>query len=57
MKQEVLILGAGPAGISCAYELGQKRISAVVVERHDRAGGPRKEYFPAAENPGTLGGL
>ena len=38
MKVNV-ILGAGPAGVSCAYELAQHGTAATVIERHDRVGG------------------
>jgi protoporphyrinogen oxidase len=36
---ELIILGAGPSGLSCAYELGQRGIKTVVLERHDKVGG------------------
>jgi thioredoxin reductase (NADPH) len=36
---ETLIIGAGPAGLSCALELTQANISCVVIERSDRPGG------------------
>jgi 2-polyprenyl-6-methoxyphenol hydroxylase-like FAD-dependent oxidoreductase len=35
---EVLIVGAGPVGLSLAIELGHRGIRATVVERHDRVG-------------------
>ena len=34
----VLIVGAGPAGLSLAIELGQRGIPCLVVERNDRVG-------------------
>lgn len=36
---ELIILGAGPSGLSCAYELGQRGIPSIVMERHDKVGG------------------
>ena len=39
----VLIVGAGPAGLSLAIELGQRGIACLVIERNDRVGyAPRK---------------
>jgi len=35
---EVLIVGAGPVGLSLAIELGHRGIRALIVERHDRIG-------------------
>ena len=39
MTQKVYILGAGPAGISCAYELAQRGVTSTVLERHKQVGG------------------
>lgn len=38
-KQEVVVLGAGPAGISAAYHLKQQGIEATVYEKKDDFGG------------------
>jgi 2-polyprenyl-6-methoxyphenol hydroxylase-like FAD-dependent oxidoreductase len=38
VSTEVLIVGAGPIGLSLAIELGHRGIHAIVVERHDRVG-------------------
>jgi 2-polyprenyl-6-methoxyphenol hydroxylase-like FAD-dependent oxidoreductase len=38
ISTEVLIVGAGPVGLSLAIELGHRGIRVVVVERHDRVG-------------------
>src|SRR5437868_15520912 len=38
MQTDVLIVGAGPAGLGAAIELGQRGISCLVVEQHDRVG-------------------
>ena len=38
MHVEVLIVGAGPAGLAAAIELGQRGVSCLVVEQHDRVG-------------------
>jgi 2-polyprenyl-6-methoxyphenol hydroxylase-like FAD-dependent oxidoreductase len=35
---EVLIVGAGPAGLALAIELGSRGISCIVVERNERVG-------------------
>src|ERR1700738_3617032 len=36
---EVIIIGAGPAGLSCALELHDSKINYVVFEKGDRVGG------------------
>ena len=41
---QVLIVGAGPAGLSLAIELGHRGIGCLVVERNDRVG-----YAPRAK--------
>ena len=41
---QVLIVGAGPAGLAAAIELGHRGIRCVVVERNDRVG-----YAPRAK--------
>ncbi|MES2258140.1 MAG: FAD-dependent monooxygenase [Pseudomonadota bacterium] len=37
-KTEVLIIGAGPAGLAMAIELGSRGIACIVVERNERVG-------------------
>lgn len=37
-QTDVLIIGAGPAGLAAAIELGHRGISCLVVEQHDRVG-------------------
>ena len=41
---DVLVVGAGPVGLSLAIELGRRSISCLVVERNDRVG-----YSPRAK--------
>jgi 2-polyprenyl-6-methoxyphenol hydroxylase-like FAD-dependent oxidoreductase len=43
-RSDVLIVGAGPVGLSAAIELGRRGIRCCVVERHDRVG-----YSPRAK--------
>jgi 2-polyprenyl-6-methoxyphenol hydroxylase-like FAD-dependent oxidoreductase len=44
IRTPVLIVGAGPAGLAAAIELGHRSIPSVVVERNDRVG-----YAPRAK--------
>jgi protoporphyrinogen oxidase len=39
LTQPVLIIGAGPAGLTAAYELARRGIRVMVVERADKVGG------------------
>jgi 2-polyprenyl-6-methoxyphenol hydroxylase-like FAD-dependent oxidoreductase len=41
---DVIVVGAGPVGLSCAIELGQRGIRCLVVEKNDRVG-----YSPRAK--------
>lgn len=38
MHTDVLIVGAGPAGLALAIELGSRGLGCIVVEQHDRVG-------------------
>lgn len=42
MNRRVIIIGAGPAGLTAAYELGKARIDAVVLEQDKTVGGLAK---------------
>lgn len=44
MHIPVLVIGAGPAGLAAAIELGQRSIPCLVIERQDRVG-----YAPRAK--------
>jgi 2-polyprenyl-6-methoxyphenol hydroxylase-like FAD-dependent oxidoreductase len=44
LQVEVLIVGAGPVGLSAAIELGRRGVRCLVVERNDRVG-----YSPRAK--------
>jgi 2-polyprenyl-6-methoxyphenol hydroxylase-like FAD-dependent oxidoreductase len=38
MQTDVLIVGAGPAGLAAAIELGSRGVRCIVIEQHDRVG-------------------
>lgn len=38
-RAPVFVLGAGPAGLACAYTLSKLGLPVVVVERDDQVGG------------------
>lgn len=44
--RKVAIIGAGPAGLSCAYYLLQRGIAVTLFEKHDCAGGMAKFGIP-----------
>ena len=44
-EPQVIIVGAGPSGLSLAIELGSRSISCVVIEKNERTG-----YAPRAKN-------
>lgn len=45
--QKIAIIGAGPAGMSCAFYLAQKGYSPVVFEKEDRPGGMLMNGIPS----------
>ncbi|MDD5750469.1 MAG: FAD-dependent oxidoreductase [Candidatus Pacebacteria bacterium] len=44
MKKDILILGAGPAGLACAMELSLAGQSCLVVEKGEKVGGLAKTF-------------
>ena len=46
IKKDVLIIGAGPAGIFCAHQLGIIGLSCEIVDNLDKAGGQCIELYP-----------
>ena len=38
-KQKVVILGAGPAGLACAYELSRRGVPSIVADKNEHVGG------------------
>lgn len=44
LKTETLIIGAGPAGLSCAMELSKKGKDFIIVEKSNQVGGLAKTY-------------
>jgi NADPH-dependent 2,4-dienoyl-CoA reductase/sulfur reductase-like enzyme len=54
---DVLIVGAGPVGLSLAIELGGRGLRCILIEQHDRVGAqPRAKTTNALDEPyATLG--
>ena len=46
-EQKIAIIGAGPAGLSCAYYLAAKGYKPTVFERHERPGGMMTYGIPS----------
>ena len=49
--EKVAIIGAGPAGLSCAYQLARKGYRPTVFEAFDKAGGMLRYGIPAYRLP------
>ena len=45
-KTDVIIIGAGPAGLFAVHQLGIKGLKAVVIDNLDKAGGQCIELYP-----------
>ncbi|MEJ5357896.1 MAG: FAD/NAD(P)-binding oxidoreductase [Desulfobacterales bacterium] len=50
-RWEAAILGGGPAGAACAATLSQAGIRALLIDEHDRLGGPTLRGEAAAASP------
>lgn len=46
-KQKIAIIGAGPAGLSCAYYLAERGYAPTVFEKHEKPGGMMTYGIPA----------
>ena len=46
VKTDVIIIGAGPAGLFAVHQLGIKGLKAVVIDNLDKAGGQCIELYP-----------
>ncbi len=46
-KQKIAIIGAGPAGLTCAYYLAQKGYRPTVYEKHEQPGGMMMYGIPS----------
>ena len=46
-SEKIAIIGAGPAGLSCAYYLAEKGYRPVVFEKNDQSGGMLRYGIPS----------
>lgn len=53
-SRKIAVIGAGPAGLSCAYFLGRLGYKPVVFERESRPGGMLVQAIPAYRLPREL---
>ncbi len=44
--EKVAVVGAGPAGLSCAYDLARAGYRVTVFEKNDEPGGALREFIP-----------
>mgnify|MGYP002521682187 FL=1 len=45
-KYNVVVIGAGPAGLTCAAQLARKNINVTILEKYDKAGGILRRGIP-----------
>lgn len=50
-KQKVAVIGSGPAGLSCAYQLGRRGFSCTVFEQKSEIGGVLRYGIPSYRLP------
>jgi len=50
-KEKVAIVGSGPAGLSCAYQLARKGVGSTIFEALPKAGGMLRVGIPAHRLP------
>ena len=51
IESEVIIVGGGPAGSSCAWKLGQKDVECLTLEKKDF---PRDKLCGGMVSPGII---
>jgi NADPH-dependent glutamate synthase beta subunit-like oxidoreductase len=52
--EKIAVIGAGPAGLSCAYQLARKGYKVTVFESFDKAGGMLRYGIPAYRLPRNI---
>lgn len=52
--EKVAVIGAGPAGLSCAYQLARRGYSVTVYESFDKPGGMLRYGIPKYRLPGQV---
>ncbi len=52
--KKVAILGGGPAGLSCAYQLARKGHSVTIFDEHEHLGGMMRYGIPGFRTPRTV---
>ncbi|MDR2163543.1 MAG: NAD(P)-binding protein [Clostridiales Family XIII bacterium] len=53
-KEKIAVIGAGPAGLSCALNLAQKKYPVTVFERNGKIGGSLADHPKAADFAGDF---
>ena len=53
-KEKVAVIGSGPAGLSCAYQLARRGYSVTVFEKFEKAGGMLRYGIPRFRLPGNV---
>ncbi|MDA8272486.1 MAG: NAD(P)-binding protein [Deltaproteobacteria bacterium] len=53
-KERVAVIGSGPAGLSCAYQLARRGYAVTVFEKFEKAGGMLRYGIPRFRLPGNV---
>ncbi len=53
-KERIAVIGSGPAGLSCAYQLARRGYSVTIFEKYEKAGGMLRYGIPDFRLPADV---